>query len=237
MPEFIWSRADDPYLVELKTRLNLSKLNREGLGDLYRVWQVCKLVHGLWPHDGVCTPVHADPLAILDEVASGKRFRCAEYTTVIQGCLAALDIRARYLALKTEDVETRETCAGHVVVEAYLRDHQRWAFIDGQFSAVPLLAEKPLSAWELSNALHHAGKALRLVGSSQAQSKAYFDWIKPYMFYLETRFDNRVSGSPNSSGFMLVPDGAKRPTIMQRYWSIENMTYTSEPDEFYPTPF
>jgi len=233
---FIWDSADHPYIKALGARLKLDSLLGSKGSDLERTWSVCLVISSLWEHDGACAAKRPDPMSILDEVDLGKRFRCVEYSTVMLGALVSVGIRGRYLFLRTKDVETRDTMAGHVAVEAYLADEHRWVLVDGQFGTVSLLDGKPANAWEVRHAIERNASRLSVMGLSFPDSTVYFKWLSPYLFFLETRFDNRVSTPPEPGGLMLVPAGAKEPTVMQRRWPIEHMEYVYSPKEFYSVP-
>lgn len=111
---------DEAYNNKLKEKYQLEELVAGCDSELEKVEAVTKWVTNLWKHDGANVPAQSDPLSILDDVTEkGMQYRCVEYSTVIGGCLNAIGIQARVIGLKTQDVETRETGAGHVAVEAY----------------------------------------------------------------------------------------------------------------------
>ena len=234
--EFIWNNPEDPYLTELRTKYELEKLVAGAKSDLDRVKMITRWVSGLWKHDGSNTPKQNDPLYILDQVQKGERFRCVEYAIVINGCLNALGIPSRTLSLKTADVETRESGAGHVVVEAWLRDARRWAFADGQWNAVPTYNNEPISAVEFQRYIAKDSSRLRIEGFNGIKRIIYFNWIAEYLYYFDIPLDSRVVGQSMPQKLMLVPLGAPRPTVFQRNWPITNMAYTNSVRAFYPTP-
>ena len=119
---FVYSDPDEPYLTKLRAEFGLEEIVAGAETDLEKIRAVNAWVHGLWRHHGWNQPERNDPMSILREVAEGKRFRCVEYAIVINGCLNSLGLRSRVLALKTEDVQTRNWGAGHVVAEAFERE-------------------------------------------------------------------------------------------------------------------
>ncbi len=234
---FLWSNPNNRYLRHLRARANLDSLVSGCPDDLHRCHTVCTWVHGLWTHDGWNEPRRSDPLSILEEAERGRRFRCVEYSIVINGCLNALAIPARLLGLKTQDVETRESGAGHVAVEAWLRDQKRWCLIDGQWNAIPLLHDRPLSAVELREALDAGGHGLSLRDQPAATAADYLKWIEPYLYYMDTRLDGRIGGWWRRRGsLMLVPIGARQPVVFQRRWPMRHLRYTTFVTAFYPVP-
>jgi hypothetical protein len=60
--------------------------------------------------------------------------------------------------------------------------------------------------------------------------------VTPYLYYFDAAIDQRV-GVPTAAGaLMLVPLGAKNPTVFQRTMSLGRMTYTHNADAFYSRP-
>ena len=234
---FKWSDPQSDYLRRLRKEADLDRIVADCTADLDRCSAICQWANGLWEHNGGNEPKKNDPLSILEEVKQGKRFRCVEYAIVINGCLNAIGIPSRVLGLKTSDVETRRFGAGHVVAEVFLRDQQRWCFIDGQWSAIPMLKGKPLSAVEFQEALTRNDTDLEVRNTPASKAASYFQWVRQYLYYLDTRLDTRV-GEPGLSHakVMLTPIGAKQPAVFQRRSRIDNTRYTVSASAFYPIP-
>lgn len=234
---FRWSDPEEPYLKRLRNQYGLDKIVADGSGDYEKLRAVCAWVHRRWEHHGDNKPQNSDPISILQEAKQGKRFRCVEYAIVTSGCLNALGIPSRVLALKTADVQTRKSGAGHVVAEAYLRDLDKWVLVDGQWDVIPLLGETPLSAVELQDALAQELPSLTVSSRSAADGEAYFRWIGRYLFYFDVGLDNRYDVSERSSKkLMLVPVGADEPKVFQRTRPIRNVIYTHSVRAFYAKP-
>jgi hypothetical protein len=230
------SLPDDPYLTRLRTEYGLDSVVAGKKSDYEKVRAVSKWVRSRWEHNGSNEPLKPDPISILQEASQGKRFRCVEYGVVLSAALNALGIPARVLALKTEDVETRESGAGHVVTEAYLADLKKWIMVDGQWDVIPTLKGKPLNAVELQQALAKADEGLDAESFSGTTAQKYFAWVAPYLYYFDTRFDSRIEGAQHFYSLMLVPVGAKQPTIFQKRWPLKTMVHTSSLRAFYPNP-
>lgn len=233
--DFTWSRSDEEYLCTLRTRFNLEDLVRNCNTDIEKILNVSNWVHGLFKHDGINEPLKSDPISILEEVEQGKSFRCVEYSIIINGCLNAVGISSRLLSLKTQDCETREYSAGHVVVEAYSKENNKWIMIDGQWDIIPTINAIPLNAVELQKAIAEKNENLRLLSLSGI-TKEYVNWIFQYLFYFSCPFDNRVTSDFDFHGqrLMLVPCGALKPTIFQKRIPLKNVTYTNCIYSFYP---
>ncbi|GAA3935974.1 transglutaminase-like domain-containing protein [Hymenobacter algoricola] len=231
------STPDEPYLVNLYTSYALEDVVAGKETDLAKVQAVCTWVHNRWVHDGRGQAKKADPISILHDADMGQQFQCVEYSIVVVGTLTALGIPARPLYLKTADVETRREGAGHAVAEAWLRDQQKWVMVDGQWDVVPMLNDTPLNAVELQAALVNKTPGLHVVTSSNTKAKAYFSWVSDYLYYFDTVLDTRFGVKTSPSGLMLVPKGAKNPTIFQHGKAISRMRYTHSVGTFYqPVP-
>ena len=146
------------------------------------------------------------------------------------------------LALKTKEVETTPYGAGHVLLEVYLKDLGRWVLMDGQWDAMPVLNGMPLNAAEFQQAIATNYEALEIRSLSGTSKAAYTRWVYPYLYYLDVKFDNREGvelkkelqgGKPS---LMLVPQGAKEPTVFQQKRHINNVVYTRSLADFYAPP-
>jgi hypothetical protein len=233
---FKFSSVDDPYLVKLRNDYELSELVAKDTNDYDKVRTVSRWVRSQWEHNGQNQPTKEDPITILQEAAQGKQFRCVEYSEVLCGALNALGIPARVLALKTRDVETRPSGAGHVVTEAYLRDLNKWIMVDGQWDVIPVLDQTPLNAVELQKALAEGKAGLTVDGFSGTEADTYFPWIQEYLFYFDTPLDSRYGLDTEPGSLMLVPLGAKNPVVFQQKYPITSMFYTNSINDFYPHP-
>jgi hypothetical protein len=220
------SQLDDSYLKRLRTEYALGEVISGKRNDYERVRAISKWVRSRWEHNGSNMPQKPDPISILEEAKQGKRFRCVEYSAVLAGALSAVGIPAHVLSLLTEDVETRESGAAHVVAEAYLADAKKWVMVDGQWDVIPTLKGKPLGAVEFQRALANGAKGLGVDTFSGVKSEGYFEWIAPYLFYFITKFDSRYESAAGRKELVLVPVGAKEPKIVQRKWPIGDVIYT-----------
>src|SRR5208283_3522196 len=195
-----WSKPGIPYLIKLRKRYKLEKLVSAS-GDQYETLKNCtKWVHSRWEHSGVNVPKKSDAISILDEARKGKRFRCVEYSIVLNACLTALGIKSRTINIMKKSIEMKKPCPGHVIVEAYLNDYGKWVMADGQSGSIPMLKGIPLNAVEYQTAIVNK-EPLKIWGHENKAGKAYTKWIFPYLFYFRTWLDPKV--------LTLVPLGAK----------------------------
>lgn len=236
--EFQWSKPNNSYLTKLREEFKLDELVKDSEddldNDLDKILIVTNWVHNLWEHDGSNQPKKRDPISILREVQKGEQFRCVEYAVVINGCLNALGIPSRVIGLKTKDVETRKSGAGHVVVEAYLRDLNKWVMVDGQWNVIPIHNEEPINTVELQRILANGEKGLSIASLEKNNKSNFFRWIVEYLYYFDTGLDNRFVSEKSYKRLMLVPIGANEPKIFQIKHSIGDFWHTNSYKDFYP---
>lgn len=236
---------DNLYLRQLRNDYDLLKLTENKQEDIDKVLSVLNWAHNQWKHNGSNEPSKNDALTILREAKDGKKFRCVEYGIVSSTALQSLNFKARVLGLKTADVETRKYGAGHVLAEVWMPQYNKWVLIDGQFNVMPILENVPLNAVELQQAISE-NKNYKLIDIngevSMKRRKSYLSFIFEYLYYMDSKFDYRNVPSnerllhEGKSSLMLVPLGAKKPSIFQIKYPIDNMVYTNSLNDFYQKP-
>lgn len=238
-----WYEQNDSnaYLDSLRADYPVESLVGDADTDTEKVERILHWVAKQWRHDGNNEPRKNDALSILEEVGEGKNFRCVEYAIVASACLNAVGLKARTLGLMTSDVETRKSGAGHVAVEVYLDDLEKWVFVDPQWDAIPVLDGIPLNAVEFQQALTRDLDRLE-IRSSRISKNDYIGWVYPYLYFFTVSFDNRESlttkrkGIKGKTKLMLVPLGSGNPTVFQRDQPINYAIYTHALLDFY-APF
>lgn len=233
------------YLRQLKSKYPLDELLAGAKTDQEKVLRVLNWTHHQWQHDGNNAPKKNDALSILDEVQEGARFPCFAYAIVLRDQLTALGYKARTVYLKTADAATRKGSPGHVATEVFLKDINKWVFVDGQFNVMPSLHGKPLNAVELQQAISNAYNAFQLETSSSepiVSKRNYVDFVYDYLFYLDTSLDNRYESDERyivdgKRSMMLVPLGAEDLTHIN-FWdmAVDYCVYTKSVQDFYADP-
>jgi len=240
--KFWYEQTDNnEYLELLRSKFPIDSLIKDAHSDMNKTLKILNWVHRQWRHDGSNQPRKNDAISILEEAREGKNFRCVEYGIVVAACLNSVGLKARTLALKTKDVETTSSGAGHVATEVFLNDLQKWVFIDGQFDVMPVLNGIPLNAVEFQKTIVENFDQLEIRTSSDVSKNFYTNWIYPYLYYFDVPFDNRegiedVQLIDGKSSLMLVPLGAKNPTVFQINFPINNVKYTHSLVDFYAQP-
>lgn len=244
--KFIYSdTTDNKFLRQLRSRYELLTIIENCKTEFDKVKYLTHWTSIQWKHTSSNRPSRNDALTILDEARQGKRFRCVECSSVLCAALTAVGIKSRVLALKTKDVETKKYGAGHVVVEAYLNDLNKWIMADGQFNIIPANDNVPLNAVELQRALSNGENYTFISHNGKLRLKSikrYQDFINEYLYYFDTSFDNRtdyengrlqIKGKPK---LMLVPIGAKNPELFEASTKIDYCLYTNSLIDFYQKP-
>lgn len=244
--QFIYQNIENsPDLLTIKQLYGLDSVANLGNSEFEKILHLLKWTNNRWVHSGSNEPSKSNTITILKEASEGKKFRCVEYGIVLRTVLASNDIKARTLGLKTRDVETTKYGAGHVLTEVWSTQFNKWFMLDAQFNIVPVLDNIPLNAVEFQNAIIQR-KNFKLVDiDGEVESKlaqGYMDFIPHYLYYFDYTFDQREVAydelfKVNDKGYlMLVPLGAKKPTVFQRKWPMNYFEYTNSMNDFYRKP-
>ncbi|MFD3003284.1 transglutaminase family protein [Pontibacter toksunensis] len=241
--KFIYEQnVNNVFLNTLRGKYQLDEIVKGATNDTEKALRMVNWVHRQWSHNGSNEPKRADALTILEEVKDGKKFRCVEYGIVATSCLNAIGLPARVMGLKTKDVETTTSGAGHVLLEVFLPDLQKWVMLDGQFDTMPMLHNVPLNAVEFQQAIANNYDELEIRSLSGTSKASYVNWVYPYLYYFDVRFDNREGLNieretmKGKSSLMLVPAGAKNPKVFQVKYPMKRFLYTSSPADLYQSP-
>lgn len=237
-PFFKFNDFNNNYFKQLRTKYSLDNLVIGCNTELEKVLMITNWVHHLWNHDGYNEPIKKDALSILTEVIEGhKSFRCVEYSIVTTACLTALGIPCRILGLRTANVETRESGAGHVVNEVYISSLDKWVMVDTQANGIVALSGLPLNAVELQKAIANKEANLQFISNQKEISlNEYINFIGQYLYYFQTTLEPKDYNLINQASIMLVPKGAKKPKIFQKKDPLLNVMYTNSVACFYPIP-
>ena len=244
--KFIYqNKNNSPELATLITEYRLDSVANLGTTEFEKILQLLNWTNSRWAHNGSNRPSKSNAITILKEADEGKKFRCVEYGIVLRSVLASNGLNARTLGLQTKDVEVTRFGAGHVLTEVWSTQYNKWFMLDAQFNVVPVLDNIPLNAVEFQDAIFH-DKSFKLVDLNGEvdikHAKKYMKFIPPYLYYFDFKFDQRELPyenliKVNDNGLlMLVPVGAKNPTIFQRKIKMDYYEYTNSLNDFYRKP-
>ncbi len=239
--QFQYPIKDDPILIDLKRVAGVQVDSAKS--ELQNIKDIIGYAHRLFTHNGDSTPSLNDPLTILKEAKAGQSFRCVEYSTLATGLLWANGIPARTVGLKTSDVETREYGAGHVVIEFWSSEFEKWVMCDVQAGIIPQYEDNLLSAYELNQKLGQNDSItyVPVTGSRFSADKPYddrpnySDWIREYLYFIDTPVRLTLGNEDKRAQqiAMLVPLGVKPPKMFQGMFEM-NAVYTHSVLDFYP---
>jgi len=233
----------NPYLTELREKYKLNRIVKHAKNDTERALSIMHWVHQQWKHDGYNAAKKRDALSILDAARNGTNFRCVEYGIVTAACLNAIGLKARVLSLKIKKVEITPSGAGHVATEVFLNDRKKWVLLDSQWDAMPMLNNRPLNAVEFQDAVTQHYTKVTINSLSGVSKRAYVNWVYPYLYYFNFPFDNREGRDierktiEGKRALMLVPVGAKNPSVFQQSRKLDYCIYTHALKEFYAAPY
>ena len=213
------------FLDKLQQKIVFNFTDNETVMD--RVKNIMDYVHGLFRHDGDTTPKSLSPFDIIEAAEKGISMRCVEYSFLLTALLQAYAIPARIVGLKKKTVETDKEGAGHVVVEYWDKDYQKWIMCDPQENIIPVVDQIPLSCYELGLQI------------SKFSDKRYANWIKDYLYYYDTAINPNFFITNDERlverKMMLIPHGDPGPKIFQQRFPI-NAEYVTSVQEFYEKP-
>jgi len=231
------------YFDTLRSQYPVGQVIKNDRSDKEKVLSILNWTHHQWKHDGNSTPSKNDALTILKEAKAGGRFPCFAYSIVLRDQLVANGYKARVLYLKSKDASTKQGSPGHVVTEVYLNDLKKWAYVDGQFNAMPTLNGVPLNAVEFQHALSHNYDKVVIASRDKIVKEEYVAFANDYLYYFDTALDNRSLPADQrfsidgKRSLMLVPEGAPELDKID-FWQmkIDYCVYTRSMQDFYAVP-
>jgi len=217
--------TDNKYLRDFRETYQLDTLYKAGESTLHRATKLLHRTNRQWQHNGGNSAGTSNAITILERAANGERFSCAEYAIVFATAASAAGIPARVLNLKTKDVETSTSGAGHSLAEAYIKELEKWVMFDPQSDLVTYYNTIPLNAVELTIAIQNHRNQLRSFfrgkwGSNNLTGQV-INWFLPYLYSFDVSLDNRFTVSKkytcaNNDKLFLIPRDEKAPTVFQK---------------------
>ncbi len=204
------------------------------------VQEVLSAVHCLALHDGSISAKTCSCFDIIDQAEKIKSLRCVEYSYLLVQVLIAHGIPARVVGLKKKTVETDEYSAGHVVVEFWSVEFNKWIMLDPQYATYFYFENIPLSCLDMMNIGVDDVHVIRVKNSrlQEGDVQEYKIWLSEYLYYIDTPVipnqnltnEQRIS----ESKYMVIPKGADIPKVFQRIHPI--LVQVMDASEFYKQP-
>ncbi len=141
--EFDYQSFDETKLKFLREKYGLEDVVKEGESEFQKQLILKNWVRQRWsigePNN---VSYNFNALDILERAQKGEKFFCSEYATTYVQALAALGMTARYVGL----------FKGHVVVEVWSNEFDKWIVMEPSFNIHYEFSGVPLNALELHNA-------------------------------------------------------------------------------------
>ncbi|MBT4790171.1 MAG: transglutaminase domain-containing protein, partial [Halobacteriovoraceae bacterium] len=150
LERFPHDQFQHPKMKLLRSKYKLNSLIKGKETDFEQVLALADWVSTRWDHKGIPAKTKKwDSLSILTAVKSGKSFSCAEYASVLTQVCHAVGIPARKLGASTKRPDLGDSGHGHVTVEYWDNQLQKWVWIDPQIHAYGMVNKKPASYFEM----------------------------------------------------------------------------------------
>ena len=208
--------------------------------DAERVDALVRWAHEQWKPQPGHSAGTDNPLGILSRAAQGERFSRADYVTVLANALQAIDMPTRLLELHTRDSHWRPFGGYYQGLEVFLRDKQKWVWVDAQYDAVILNHGEFCSALEIKEALLDWNNGLELASAEGITDiDSYLTFLGPFLDI----FIAHPLGQPRR--FALVPPQLKFPrrhhglgrTLYDQRCHSKDVFYAGHPTpQIVPTP-
>lgn len=234
VPELNFCGYDEKYMQHLAELSGIDFRELERLDDLEKAVKLCSWAHSRWAHSGINLPEREDPVVILSEAKQGQRFRCVEYSILLHAVLCIAMIRSRVIYLRTADVETRKSGAGHVVVEAYIREYKRWVMFDPQNNAYATKDGIPINSLELGLNLENDPESISFPTIAKLLRRRYIKFIQQYLYYFHSDLKMAYPQDYPRTQVVLMPSGALVPVKFQGTPIEETIIPTNSYASFYP---
>ncbi|WP_413587081.1 hypothetical protein [Bdellovibrio sp. HCB274] len=238
--DWVYAPIDRAQLKKLRSYIEANGFKQSKGSETDFVVSALSWVSNQWQHDGFhAPPASFQALDILKAVhKKNERFRCVEYGVVLAEVLQAFGFITRSLALRSNDVAYGGYGQGHVVMEVWLNDLQKWIFLDPQFGTY-LTTEKskiPLNYYEIfkeKKAGRYSTLAVKVAPdctnalSSKSEKESYKAFLKEYFGHI-TVYSEALNMGPS-----LLLEQKGMPLAFQGL-RLDNALYMTRPELFYP---
>ncbi|MBO9665522.1 MAG: transglutaminase domain-containing protein [Bdellovibrio sp.] len=240
MADWVYSPFEKAQLKNLRKYIEAKGFKPAQRTECEFVMSALSWVTSQWAHDGFNAPpksFHA--LNILKAVHKKKeRFRCVEYGGVLAEVLQSYGFITRALFLRSNDVAYGGFGQGHVAMEVWLNDLQKWIFVDPQFGVYLVGGSRkvPLNYYEIYQE-KKAGRFAKLqvkvapgcagVVANKSYKDGYKKFLKEYFGHI------CVNNSEIKVSASLLLESVTTPVTFQGL-RLDNGLYTSRAELFYP---
>lgn len=236
---YVFPIPDTKYLKELRKYILTKGFSLKEKSEMKFILKSLAWVTTQWKHDGMNQPQkNARALEILKSVhKESKRYRCVEYGLVLSEVLQAFGFITRKIALRSNDVAYGGYGQGHVAMELWVNDLNKWIFLDPQFgsylvkngnntplSYYEIYEEKRKKNWSLINAKF----VVKPPKSEKNTEKQYKNFLKNYFGHITVS-----SGAKNSSISLSLEDNESVITFQGH--PSDKAIFTKNQNTLYPS--
>lgn len=248
--QFTYAPADDPDLAALRRQFDLDEVAGTGT-DIERAFRLLEWAYEIVPWDG-SAPWPEGVLSATNIIEwsnrTGEGVNCRMKAIVLQEALLSVGIPARMISCTPYDPKDRDS---HVINAVWLREENRWVWMDASFNAYPLDSSGNVLGLREVRAMLADGRAPQLNGEAVLRGAPvdgdwYFDYYMTKNLYvlispLEMR--SGYEGSPDDQyQVMLMPRRLlpQPPSDRVQSWTFRGATVrryvTSNPNLFWAPP-
>ncbi|MGV2988165.1 hypothetical protein ACE1OE_10990 [Vibrio sp. E150_011] len=220
---------------------NMAQFNTDSEPSLFI--SVMNWVSMQWQHDGMNEPdKELSSLEILRNAhTNGQQYRCVEYGRVMTDVLASFGHSTRTVGLQAVDVAYGGFGKGHVVIEVWSNEQNKWLCFDPQFSVYAVRNEEILNVFDIYS-LKKQGKESEVnfvVDPEIARlnnierhdvTTNYWNFISKYLGYHVT--SSTIGGS--SKQLYLLMEANEPALTFQGMGGTTKRVFTKEPAVAYP---
>ena len=224
---------DEKYLSRLKKYAEKKGFSLSEMREFSAIKKALKWSSSQWKHDGMNQPPKGfRALDILKNVFDKKeRYRCVEYGIVLSELLQSYGFITRTVALRSNDVAYGGFGQGHVAMEVWSNDLEKWIFLDPQFSTYLSYDGKPLNVYEIYK-LKNVKKWKSLVVESPKKlsvkdKKDYKSFLVNYLGHVS------VSGKDKTTKISLFLE-TRKPILTFQGMTGPKVIFTDKHEEVYP---
>lgn len=240
VPDFVYSPLNRTELKKLKNYVEAKGFLPAIETEIDFVLSALNWVSSQWVHDGMNeSPKSFNALAILKEVHNKKvRYRCVEYGVVLSELLQSYGFVTRTLSLRSNDVAYGGFGQGHVAMEVWLNDLEKWIYLDPQFGVyiTNLNSNIPLNYFEIY-VEKKVGNFEKLKVHSSLDSKNFSKKVvdeKSYKEFLKNYFGHiSISDKAKKEVASLLLEATTIPLTFQGS-PFSNALFTTRSELFYP---
>ena len=230
--------SEDSYLQQLRHTYNLKELLDAKASDFQNFKNIQSWVLSKWNSKNRTCSGKEEIFRILKK-AKKANYGYIDYNTITSACLQSLGYKLRRIWLSSPDAKKLRQRSVHVIYEVYLKDLNKWFFIDPKYDIMICKDGIPLNAVEFQQAIIDQEELEVHNPVEVISSEDYLEWISPYLFCFTISLNkgaisiwDRLLGVKKK--LTLVPVGEMLPDYFRSIKRLTTNLVTNSLDDFYP---